>query len=247
MVGEVGSTLTAAAAIDAGKGIPTWIVARRETAARGRRGRPWIVPEGNFSGTLVLWPDSPPGHAALRGFVAALAVLDACLALTCRGSGFALKWPNDVLLNGGKLAGILLESGGTGESVRRLAIGIGVNLVTAPSAGEVDAQALHPVSLMSETGIRVGQEEFLDCLAVAYAVWEERFCRKGFAPIRTAWLERATRLGETIIARVGDRRLEGVFETVDEAGRLVLQSPDGRRAIPAADVYFLETAHASGS
>ena len=196
------------------------------------------MPEGNFAATLVMRPREAPEVVALRSFVASLALYDAFVAATGRAEPFALKWPNDVLLNGGKVAGILLESVGAGSGVAHLAIGIGVNLVAAPGADQVEAGAVRPVSLLSETGARVTPEEFLDLLAVAYARAEAQFVSYGFTAIRSAWLARAARLGERIVARTGTETIEGTFETVDETGALVLKTAAGRRAIPAAEVFF---------
>ena len=217
---------------------PAWILAHRQTAARGRRGRAWAMPEGNFAATLVLRPDESPEVVALRSFVAALALFDAFVAASGRLEPFALKWPNDVLLNGGKVAGILLESVGKGARVGHLAIGIGVNLVAAPGAEAVEADALRPVSLLGETGARVTPEEFLDLLAPAYDAWERVFTGRGFGPVRDAWLARAARLGEPVTARAGTETHFGTFETVDERGALVLRTAGGQRAIPAAEVFF---------
>lgn len=238
ILAEVDSTLSEAARTAPTLSGPEWILAHRQTAARGRRGRVWEHPEGNLAATLVLRPEGPPEQIALRSFVAALALFDACVAVTGRTEGFALKWPNDVLLNGGKLAGILLESAGSGAGVTHLAIGIGVNLSHAPAAGVLEPGALRPVSLLSETGVLVDPETFLTHLAAAYARHEMQFVTFGFAPIRTAWLARAARLGETITARTGTAETAGTFETVDAQGNLVLMTPTGRVAIPAADVYF---------
>ena len=235
---EVDSTLDEAARIAPGLGGPEWILARRQTAGRGRRGRGWADPKGNFAATLVLCPVGDPATIALRSFVASLALFDACVGLTGRAEGFALKWPNDVLLNGGKLAGILLESAGQGGTVMRLSIGIGVNLVEAPPVESVEDGALRPVSLLSETGIQVQPVEFLTHLAAAYARYEEQFAMLGFGPIRTAWLDRAAKLGQVITARTGNSETTGTFETVDGGGNLVLLTPKGRVSIPAADVYF---------
>lgn len=217
---------------------PEWILALHQTNARGRRGRVWSNPKGNFAATLVLQPSESPETSALRSFVAALALFDAIVAVTGRAEGLALKWPNDVLLNGGKVAGILLESSGTGSSLNHLSIGIGVNLLHAPDPVKLEAGALRPVSLVSETGANVTPESFLDALAPAYAAYETQFQSLGFAPIRTAWLDRATRLGEVITARTGREEITGTFQTVDELGQLVLSTPRSVRAIPAADVYF---------
>ncbi|WP_421704615.1 biotin--[acetyl-CoA-carboxylase] ligase [Aliiroseovarius sp.] len=217
---------------------PEWILAHEQTAGRGRRGRAWVNPPGNFMATLVMRPSEPPAQVALRSFVASLALFDAFVAATGRAQSFALKWPNDVLMNGGKVAGILLESAGMGAGVSHIAIGIGVNLVAAPPRDQVEPGAVTPVSLMDETGARVTPEEFLDLLAPAYARWEHSFTTYGFAPIREAWLARAAKLGETITARTGATETQGVFETVDEEGNLVLSTPKGRQVIPAADIFF---------
>ncbi|MEO1733841.1 MAG: biotin--[acetyl-CoA-carboxylase] ligase [Pseudomonadota bacterium] len=235
---SVDSTLNEAARLAPTAAGPVWILAHEQTAARGRRGRAWANPTGNLAVTLLLPDPGAPNHAALRSFVAALALHDACVALTGRSQGFALKWPNDVLLNGGKLAGILLESAGSSGVVAHLAIGIGVNLATAPKVAEVEPGAVRPVSLLSETGVSVAADEFLPVLATAYDRYEKQFGTYGFDPIRTAWLDRAARLGEVVTARTLADETVGTFETVDETGQLVLRTGKGRVQIPAADVFF---------
>lgn len=217
---------------------PCWILGGEQTAGRGRRARAWASPRGNFHGTLLLHPKEPAAVVALRSFGAALALRDAFVALTGLPASFKLKWPNDVLLNGGKVAGILLESSGAGQGVQALAIGIGVNLIAAPDASQVEAGAVPPVSLLGETGLRVTPEAFLDALAPAYARWERVFVTEGFAPLRTEWLAHAARLGDTIRARTGTETREGVFETIDDTGALILRQSHGTVAIPAAEVFF---------
>ena len=218
-------------------GEPTWIMAKHQTAARGRRGRPWAMPAGNFAATLLMRPAEMPAIVALRSFVAALALYDAFVAVTGRAEMFTLKWPNDVLLQGGKVAGILLESAGRAAGVAHLAIGIGVNLATAPGVADVEPGAVRPVAL-TQAGAVVTPEEFLTPLAQAYARWEVQFLTEGFAPVRAAWLNRATRLGEEITARTGTDTIMGRIETVDDRGALVLATAAGRRVIPAAEVFF---------
>lgn len=217
---------------------PTWIIAGLQTAGRGRRSRPWSSPQGNFHGTLVLKPAEPPESVALRSFAAALALRDALVTVTGLPGSFSLKWPNDVLLNGGKLAGILLESQGLYRPDPVLCIGIGVNLIAAPDPSQVEPGAVPPVSLLQETGLRVAPEAFLDALAPAYDRWESTFRAEGFAPLRTAWLSHAARLGETIRARTGAETREGVFEGIDPQGNLILRTSAGTLAIPAAEVFF---------
>ena len=238
VLAEVDSTLDEAARIAPDLAGPEWILGLRQTKGRGRRGRAWNDPVGNFSATLIYRPDGTPDQVALRSFVTALALYDACVTVTGRSEGLALKWPNDVLLNGGKLAGILLESAGRAGGVSHLSIGIGVNLVQTPPRDWLEPGAVWPVSLMSETGVQVEPEDFLDALANAFDHYETQFTTYGFEPIRTAWLARAAKLGEVITARTATSETVGTFETVDGAGNLVLNSAKGRVSIPAADVYF---------
>jgi BirA family biotin operon repressor/biotin-[acetyl-CoA-carboxylase] ligase len=235
---EIDSTLNEAARIAPALSGPEWIMAHRQTAARGRRGRAWSMPRGNLAATLVLPGEPDPARAALRSFVASLALHDALGDAMGRVDGLSLKWPNDVLLNGGKIAGILLESVGQGGGLAHLAIGIGVNLAAAPDASALEPGAVPPVSFAGSTGIAISPEDFLTLLAAAYARYEAQFAAFGFAPIRRAWMDRAARLGETITARTSRDETRGIFETVDEAGALVLRTERGRVAIHAADVYF---------
>lgn len=222
----------------AGAAGPLWILARRQAAARGRRGRVWAMPPGAFAASLLMRPDGPATQAALRSFVAALALREALVELTGRPEMFALKWPNDVLLAGRKLAGILLETGGPTGGPLALAIGVGVNLAVAPEAAALEAGALAPVSLREATGLAVAPEAFLDRLAPAFDAWERRLRTDGFASIRDAWLAHAARVGEPILARVPGREIAGRFETIDADGALVVATPSGRMVLPAAEVFF---------
>lgn len=224
---------------------PLWILALRQTAARGRRGRPWAMAPGDFAASLLTRPPGSPAEAALRSFVAALALADALTEVTGRPERFALKWPNDVLLDGGKLAGILLQTGGAPMA---LAVGVGVNLSAAPDAEALEPGAVPPVGLRAATGLVIAPEAFLDLLAPAYAAWEARLAAEGFAPLRDAWLARAARLGEPIRARLPGREIAGRFETIDLTGALVLATPEGRVVLPAAEIHFAapqEPAHAA--
>ena len=235
---EVDSTNSEAQRIAPDLTQPTWVFARQQTAARGRRGRAWISPAGNFAATLVMRPTGDPADAALRSFVAALALADALDVVAGPRATISLKWPHDVLLNGGKGAGILLESAGHGRDVSHLAIGIGVNLAEAPPRAALEEGAVDPVSLMGETGVRIEPEEFLTYLAAAFAAREAQLSTYGFGPVRTAWLARAAKLGQTIVARTASESIEGTFETVADSGALVIATAEGRRNVPAADVYF---------
>ena len=170
--------------------------------------------------------------------MAAIALLEALQAVMGDGPAYALKWPNDVLVNSGKVAGILLESLFAKGHFVGIAVGIGVNLIAAPGLADVEAGAVPPVSVKGESGADVTPDVFLSHLAPAYAQWDARLTTYGFGPIRNAWLTHAARLGETITARLPKEDVTGRFETLDENGYLVLNTPKGRRAITAADVYF---------
>jgi len=238
VLAQVDSTNAEAARIAPTLAGPTWILGLEQTAGRGRRGRSWANPPGNFAATLVMRPTETPDRVALRSFVAALALRDALVRGTGRAEAFSLKWPNDVLLNGAKVAGILLESTGTGGTVSHMAIGIGVNLVATPPDSALEAGAMRPASVLEATGARIAPEGFLDLLAPCYAAREGQFTTHGFAPIRQAWLAAAAHLGAPIRARTMTAEYHGTFETVDETGALVLKTSNGRITLPAADVFF---------
>ncbi|WP_342075279.1 biotin--[acetyl-CoA-carboxylase] ligase [Yoonia sp. SS1-5] len=214
---------------------PTWIMAKTQTAARGRRGRPWVVPSGNLNATLVFNPGATPAEAAKRSFLAANALYQA-LAIYVPAEKLALKWPNDVLLSGGKVAGILLESSGQGPFVDWLSVGIGVNLRHVPEG--VTEASFAPTSLMAAGGWEVDPEDFLTILADAYATQEDKLRHFGFERIRDDWLANAARLGDVITARTGTKDVTGIFDTIDKDGNLVLITGTGPCAIAAADVFF---------
>ena len=212
--------------------IPTWVLAEEQMKGRGRRGRNWISPKGNFYASLVYEPQAPIAEFAQRSFIAALSLWD---ALVAEGDvpGLSMKWPNDVLLDGRKLAGILLETEG-----RALIVGIGINLANAPKPEELDAGALASVTLLEATGAVIGPESLLDHLASIYAGWEAVLSQQGFAPVRDAWLARASGIGEKVTARLADRSETGIFDGIDANGALLLRQESGTLTLPAADIHF---------
>jgi len=219
---------------------PFWVLAERQTAGRGRRARPWISPPGNLAVSLALRlaPEGP--SPALRSFTAALALAEALEEVSGHALPLALKWPNDVLLEGRKLSGILLEGRSAGRGAPLdLVVGIGVNLIAAPPPGKVAPSGPVPVSLLEATGRRVTPEALLAALDAAFFAREAQLLAEGFAPIREAWLARAHGLGAPVTARLADgRTLAGCFETVDLAGNLVLKTGHGREIVSAADIFF---------
>ena len=235
MLDTVDSTMAEAARRARDIDRPTWIMAKTQTAARGRRGRKWIVPEGNLNATLIFRPEATAAEAAKRSFLAANALYQA-LAIYISADKLSLKWPNDVLLSGGKVAGILLESSGQGPFVDWLSIGVGVNLRDTPE-GVQDA-SFAPTSLLAEGGEDVSPQDFLATLADAYATQEAKLLRLGFDRIRDDWMANAARLGEVITASTGREDITGIFDSIDRDGNLVLITGTGPRAITAADVFF---------
>lgn len=215
-----------------------WILAHEQTAGIGRRGRMWSTQAGNFAATLLQPLKQPLNQAALQSFTAALALRDAFVAVGGTPADFTLKWPNDVLLNGGKVAGILLETMGSGPS--HLCIGIGVNLAHAPSVTALESTAISPKSLAGDAGLDVSAEIFLDALATTFDVRLHQFQQGGFQAIRRDWLAHAVKLGEEITARTVSAEIKGRFETVDDKGALVLHTSQGPRHITAADIFFGE-------
>jgi BirA family transcriptional regulator, biotin operon repressor / biotin---[acetyl-CoA-carboxylase] ligase len=210
---------------------PLWIAAARQTKGRGRRGRVWSAPPGNLSATLLIRPHRPAAACAQLSFVAALAAAE---MLARHLPGVALKWPNDVLVNGRKIAGILLESESGPQGIAWLAIGIGVNLKAFPDDTELPATAVAALGHPAPSP----QDALLD-LADAFAKWYEAWRADGFVPIREAWLSRAHGLGSRIRVRLTREELTGVFRDIDEDGALVLGLPGGvTRAIAAGEVFF---------
>lgn len=215
-------------------GVPTWIRADRQTAGRGRRGRGWHTPGGNLAATLLLHPGKPPGECAQLSFVTAIAVAETVAGLAPNAE-IKVKWPNDVLVDGKKIAGILLESAsGPGPAPLWLAIGIGINLVHFPDDTEFPA-----TSIAALTGKTPDAHDTLVHLASHFAKWYDIWRAQGFLPIRDQWLARAAKLGERIRARLTKEETSGVFEGIDETGALILRETASRtRVIAAGDVFF---------
>lgn len=217
-----------------GAGMPLWIAAVRQTAGRGRRGRTWDTAAGNLAATLLLKPEKPAAECAQLSFVAAIGVAET-VAHFLPDAEIRVKWPNDVLADGSKIAGILLESvSGTGPAPKWLAIGIGINLAQHPDDTEF------PATSVAARGVAApSPRETLGCLAAAFAKWYDVWRTQGFLPVRDAWLVRAAKLGGRIRARLASEETSGVFEGIDETGALILRGAGGKiRLIAAGDVYF---------
>ena len=211
-----------------------WIIAAQQNAGYGRRARQWSSGEGDFAATLSFAPKAPKHVLGQISFIAALCVRDAIAPLL--NSPVAVKWPNDILVDRAKIAGLLLEHceyTRDGKTETRLLVGIGINIVSNPEGTPYPATRL---SAHLET-----PPTALDLLAridegfwSIYAAWE----RQGFAGVRQEWLSHAAGLGAPISVVLPNETTDGIFETIDENGGLVLRKGDGTRIINAGDVFF---------
>ncbi len=233
---HIGSTnAEALAEAQTGAESAVWYVTKDQRSGRGRRGREWSTQTGNLAATLLLIHDYPLELAATLSFVAGLSLVEAVEQLLPETeTHFQLKWPNDVLADGAKLSGILLESALLKDGRKALVIGIGVNVMHIPEG------VPYAVSSLKANGYTQGSEQLLQALAerfaVNFALWNDG---QGLETIRSHWLRHAARLGEVIRVQSGGETLEGIFSSIDPQGHLVLTLPQGRQqAISAGEVFF---------
>lgn len=252
----IGSTnaeaLAAAAAGDPG-GI--WFAALQQTAGRGRRGREWHSPPGNLAASLMIVPDATPERIATLGFVAGVALNAGLSAILPGGmvrigidgadgadgrSRIALKWPNDVLADGAKLAGILLEASKTPDGRTAIIIGIGVNVVAAPEG------VPYPATSLTALGVERTAEQVFEAMSDAwvdaFGLWDDG---RGVSAVLDRWRHSAAGIGAPVAVNQDGVVRRGIFETIDSSGRLIIRDDDGTRfPITAGDVHFGATASA---
>ncbi|WP_020178859.1 biotin--[acetyl-CoA-carboxylase] ligase [Methylopila sp. M107] len=238
----VGSTNAEAMSLAREGRAPIWVAARAQTEGRGRRGRTWATERGNLAASFATITSADPAKAATLGFVAGLALEQAlrevAASLSPRTARPELKWPNDVIVDGKKLAGILLEADQIGDGRLAVVVGVGVNVVSAPEG------LPYPATSLRERGDRTTAEELFQALAENFVNWFDTWEEgAGLSAIRKAWMARAAGLGSQVTIDMGSRTLKGRFESLDDAGRLVLRAPTGvATAVSAGDVYFGEAA-----
>ncbi|MGQ0583608.1 MAG: biotin--[acetyl-CoA-carboxylase] ligase [Reyranella sp.] len=221
----VGSTNDEAARLaEAGAAEGTVVWAREQTGGRGRRGRHWSSPVGNLYSSTILRPDCAASRATELGFVAALAVAD----VVPSGRETRVKWPNDVMVDGGKVAGILLESSiGQGGQVEHVVAGIGINVAFAPQLPEMR----YPGAALGGS-VEAALERLTQALAVRLAEWR----RQGFETVRAAWLAKAGPLGADVDVRLGEELVRGRFAGLDDEGALLLDTAAGPRKIVSGEL-----------
>jgi BirA family biotin operon repressor/biotin-[acetyl-CoA-carboxylase] ligase len=230
-VAQTGSTnddLASLAREGAPEGI--WLRAGRQSGGRGRQGREWHSPPGNlYASTLVrLRPGDPP--APTLALVAAVALHEVACAFAVVGVTIEIKWPNDLLVAGAKLSGILLER--IDDSI---VLGFGVNLADHPD------EIARPAINMGMLGGAPEPGRFLEALAASFARWLARWRDEGLEPIRERWLAAAHPIGTALSTHIaGGARIEGLFDGLDENGSLRLRLPDGTaQMIHAGDVFLM--------
>jgi BirA family biotin operon repressor/biotin-[acetyl-CoA-carboxylase] ligase len=245
----IGSTSTEAmACARAGDPGGVWIVSKEQTAGHGRRGRPWETASGNLAASLLLVLPVEQARSATLGFAAGLALDQAIRAaapdvaplrlaldgVTGPEIRLRLKWPNDVLVDGAKVAGILLEAVAMPGGRTCVVIGIGVNVLHAPDS------VPYPATSLAACGAEVTAEQLFEALAEAWVAQAELWDGgRGFPAVRRHWLQRAAGLGAPIAVRLGEAVVRGTFETIDEEGMLVVRTPEGAmRKIAAGEVHF---------
>lgn len=213
---------------------PLWIVAKTQTDGYGRRGRVWKGAEGNFSGTYLFEPEGEVAMLGQLSFVAGLAVIDA-LDAYAREDCLSLKWPNDILANGAKLAGLLLERiDHQGKII--MALGVGINIASAPTDLPYKAARLcdHLGAGQELPAPAILAEKLDAAFHNAYQLWRDR----GMEFVKPLWLERVSGVGEPVTANLPNETLEGIFGGIDETGALILLQDGKTRLITAGDIMF---------
>lgn len=211
-----------------------WIVAASQSGGRGRQGRAWVSPAGNVYASLLLIDPVAPARAAQLGFVAGVAAASILKPLVGPGRTLALKWPNDVLVDGAKLAGILVEGTGLPNGAFACIMGFGINRQSHPPK--------MPYSVTDLFSVSTARPAVGDLVAALSGAMHRMLTKwdsgRGFGRIREAWLEHALPPGTPLTVSAGGRRLTGRFETIDEQGRLVLSGEQGHLQLDAGDVFL---------
>ena len=229
-IGSTNDELKRLAREGAGEGLV--VIAERQTAGRGRRGRTWVSPPGNLYSSTLVRPDCRAATAAQLGFVAALGV-NGAIGELAPPVETRCKWPNDLLANGKKVSGILLETEMVaGDRPDFVILGVGVNLASSPR------DTPYPATSLAEEGAPLIAPPMMAAAFIRhFAAWLARWREDGFAPIREAWLARAMGLGEPIQVRLERDTLDGRFLDLDDDGALLLGQAAGSRRIAAGEIF----------
>jgi BirA family transcriptional regulator, biotin operon repressor / biotin---[acetyl-CoA-carboxylase] ligase len=219
------------------RGAPSGCViwAKEQTHGKGRRGRTWVSEPGNLYCSIIFRLEVPAAKAVQLSFLAANAIAEALIAVLPRGTHVACKWPNDVLVEGRKVAGILIETSpvAPGEKLKWIVIGIGVNVANYPKDVEFPATSLAEQG-SEDASVERLLESICKRIQNGLATWK----KLSFASIRKNWLSRAHGIGQPVSVRLEGETLEGIFDSLDNDGALVLRQNGEKRKITAGDVFF---------
>ncbi len=237
-MGTVDSTNTVAMALgdmDAPHG--TVVVADRQTKGRGRLGREWVSPAGNIYMSILLRPTVAPPHAALLTVTAAVACARALRETT--GLQVEIKWPNDLMASGRKLGGILTEMKSRGPKILFAVVGIGINLNSEGLDCSPELRTAS-TSLQRETGREIRKTDLISRILRETELWYEELMQRGGGRILEEWKRLSSTLGRNVRITVADETLEGVAETLDAEGRLIVRLPSGvRKVVSSGDVVLV--------
>jgi BirA family transcriptional regulator, biotin operon repressor / biotin---[acetyl-CoA-carboxylase] ligase len=217
---------------------PVWLLARRQSAGRGRRGRAWVSLDGNLFATHLFTTDAAPSEVAMLGFAAGVAIAETLEAFGV-ADAITLKWPNDVMIGGAKGAGILIESGACAGGLWA-ALAFGINLAAAPPQLDQPTTCLR--AHLPQTVETPSPAAFFASLRPRLEAWSHSIRAEGFERLRAAWLSRAHGLGAPARVVQGDATIEGAIAGLSPRGELELDTPNGRRLIAAGDVFFSSAA-----
>ncbi len=211
-----------------------WVTAVSQSGGRGRQGRTWVSEPGNLYASALLVDPAPIERVGTLPLVVALAVHDALLPDFAAFPGrLKIKWPNDILIDGAKVNGVLIESERLSDGRLAVVAGIGVNVVSHPGSTP------YPATDLREAGVTTTPDAVIARLAAALAArLDEWRAGEGFSPMRQAWKQAARGFGEDVVLRLAGGDVRGTFEDLDEEGYLCLATPTGRRRISAGDLFF---------
>lgn len=214
------------------------IWAKRQTAGRGRMGREWVSAEGNLFVSVLLSPDCDLATCSQLSFVTALAAADTVEGIVGEGMDLACKWPNDLLLGGKKLGGVLLESFTTpdqyGNEKQWVVVGVGINVESHPE------HVMFPATCLREAGVEIISAKIVLSRFVYNFIHQyDAWAKSGYKAVAKAWTKRAYRLGHPVDVIIGDKKVEGIFDGIDAAGRMLVRQDSGAvTGITAGDVFY---------
>jgi len=212
------------------------VIAEAQTAGRGRRGRSWVSPpRKNLYFSVVLRPELPPARAPELTLVASVALCD---ALRLAGVEAGIKWPNDLLASGRKIAGVLTELAAEPDRVHWAVLGAGVN-VNARREDFPEELRDEATSVLIERGQPAPRALLAAACFTALEDWLDRHAEEGFGPIREAWRARTVTLGREVVAKADGREIAGTAEDIDETGALLVRGPAGLERVLAGDVKLV--------